>query len=172
MLSKGEEARLCSKIFLMWHGTIKRWYEQDGKFSVNAGFKCRNVLRTASPSGSSFLARTKQTARKPKGVDICWYHDIGRTPFRFKTVGVKKSRRSKPGTVAVREIRRHQRSTDLLIRKDSLPASGRWRETGIPVTYSSWRCCDGQERWPKNSEAAFDVKVQLLVLYKNRWKAI
>ena len=32
-------------------------------------------------------------------------------------VGVKKPRRYRPGTVALREIRRHQKSTELLIRK-------------------------------------------------------
>lgn len=31
--------------------------------------------------------------------------------------GVKKARRFRPGTVALREIRRYQKSTDLLIRK-------------------------------------------------------
>ena len=31
--------------------------------------------------------------------------------------GVKKPRRYRPGTVAIREIRRYQKSTDLLIRK-------------------------------------------------------
>jgi histone H3 len=36
---------------------------------------------------------------------------------RKKTGGVKKPHRYKPGTVALREIRRYQKSTDLLIRK-------------------------------------------------------
>ena len=44
------------------------------------------------------MARTKQTARKSTG-------------------GVKKPHRHRPGTVALREIRRYQKSTDLLIRK-------------------------------------------------------
>jgi histone H3 len=33
------------------------------------------------------------------------------------TAGVKKTKRYKPGTVALREIRRYQKSTELLIRK-------------------------------------------------------
>merc|ERR1711961_12678 len=47
------------------------------------------------------MARTKQTARKSAP----------------STGGVKKPHRYKPGTVALREIRRYQKSTELLIRK-------------------------------------------------------
>ena len=60
------------------------------------------------------MARTKQTARKSRG---------GKTPRRFLiprkagTGGIKKPHRFRPGTVALREIRRFQQSTDLLIRK-------------------------------------------------------
>ena len=68
------------------------------------------------------MARTKQTARKSTG---------GKPPvFRLRTQaarargkglyptgGVKKPHRYRPGTVALREIRRYQKSTDLLIRK-------------------------------------------------------
>ncbi|KAL9703262.1 hypothetical protein quinque_006780 [Culex quinquefasciatus] len=46
------------------------------------------------------MARTKQTARKSTA-----------------TGGVKKPHRFRPGTVALREIRRYQKSTDLLLRK-------------------------------------------------------
>ncbi|KAL9183022.1 hypothetical protein ACHAXT_004809 [Thalassiosira profunda] len=49
---------------------------------------------------------TKQTARKSTG---------GNPPPRAG--GVKKPHRYRPGTVALREIRRYQKSTDLLIRK-------------------------------------------------------
>jgi len=65
------------------------------------------------------MARTKQTARQCTG---------GKTPFRqlatkaaWKSVptvgGVKKPHRYRPGTVALREIRRYQKSTETLIRK-------------------------------------------------------
>ncbi|GLE08279.1 hypothetical protein PINS_up019330 [Pythium insidiosum] len=56
------------------------------------------------------MARTKQTARKSTG---------GKAPR-----GVKKPHRYRPGTVALREIRKYQKSTDLLIRKLPFPASG------------------------------------------------
>ena len=90
------------------------------------------------------MARTKQTARKSTGgkaprkqlatkvsfyrfyPDIC--HICG--PLRYFTTvfqaakksapspaGVKKSKRARPGVVALREIRRYQKSTELLIRK-------------------------------------------------------
>ena len=64
------------------------------------------------------MARTKQTARKSTG---------GKAPRKQlatkaaqksgPTGGVKKPHRYRPGTVALREIRRYQKSTDLLIRK-------------------------------------------------------
>ena len=66
------------------------------------------------------MSRTKQTARKSTG---------GKAPHRelatkaarrsapATTGGVKKPHRYRPGTVALREIRKYQKSTDLLIRK-------------------------------------------------------
>lgn len=65
------------------------------------------------------MARTKQTARKNTG---------GKAPRKViaqkqakkisaPTGGVKKPHRFRPGTVALREIRRFQKSTELLIRK-------------------------------------------------------
>ncbi|KAL7424969.1 histone H3.1 [Cryptotrichosporon argae] len=71
------------------------------------------------------MARTKQTARKSTG---------GKAPRKqlatkaarkstktagasTTTGGVKKPHRYRPGTVALREIRRYQKSTELLIRK-------------------------------------------------------
>ncbi|KAI0288163.1 histone-fold-containing protein [Multifurca ochricompacta] len=68
------------------------------------------------------MARTKQTARKSTG---------GKAPRKqlatkaarktaapyATTGGVKKPHRFRPGTVALREIRRYQKSTELLIRK-------------------------------------------------------
>ncbi|XP_059966288.1 uncharacterized protein LOC132497238 [Mesoplodon densirostris] len=70
-------------------------------------------------SGLSRMARTKQTARKSTG---------GKAPRKQlatkaarksapATGGVKKPHRYRPGTVALREIRRYQKSTELLIRK-------------------------------------------------------
>ena len=66
------------------------------------------------------MARTKQTARKSTG---------GKAPRKQLATkaarksnpnvkgGVKKARRYRPGTLALKEIRKYQRSADLLIRK-------------------------------------------------------
>ena len=66
------------------------------------------------------MTRTKHTARKSTG---------GKAPLKAVASkgtagkhrpdigGVKKPHRFRPGTVALREIRRYQKSTDLLIRK-------------------------------------------------------
>jgi histone H3 len=65
------------------------------------------------------MARTKQTARKSTG---------GKAPRKVMatqvarksapaTGGIKKPHRFRPGTVALREIRRYQKSTELLLRK-------------------------------------------------------
>ena len=65
------------------------------------------------------MARTKQTARKATG---------GKAPRKQLATkaarksapargGVKKPHRYRPGTVALQEIRRYQKSSDLLIRK-------------------------------------------------------
>ncbi|KFD59995.1 hypothetical protein M514_11080 [Trichuris suis] len=71
------------------------------------------------PRQSATMARTKQTARKSTG---------GKAPRKqlatkaarksAPSVGaVKKAHRYRPGTVALREIRRYQKSTELLMRR-------------------------------------------------------
>ncbi|XP_021036129.1 uncharacterized protein LOC110308115 [Mus caroli] len=85
----------------------------------------RTLYGFGAPTPSHFslrlvvMARTKQTARKSTG---------GKAPRKQlatkaarksapATGGVKKPHRYRPGTVALREIRRYQKSTELLIRK-------------------------------------------------------
>ncbi|XP_035871110.1 uncharacterized protein LOC114489502 [Phyllostomus discolor] len=78
-----------------------------------SGLSCELCLQSLT------MARTKQTARKSTG---------GKAPRKQlatkaarksapATGGVKKPHRYRPGTVALREIRRYQKSTELLIRK-------------------------------------------------------
>lgn len=65
------------------------------------------------------MARTKQTARKQTGTKAP-RKQLGNKAARKSapvTGGVKKPHRYKPGTVALREIRKFQKSTELLIRK-------------------------------------------------------
>ncbi|XP_012702890.1 histone H3-like centromeric protein CSE4 [Setaria italica] len=75
--------------------------------------------RASQPPRPAPMARTKQTARKSTG---------GKAPRKQlatkaarksapATGGVKKPHRFRPGTVALREIRKYQKSTELLIRK-------------------------------------------------------
>ena len=65
------------------------------------------------------MARTKQTARKSTGGKAPRGHLATRAARKSgpATGGVKKPHRYRPGTVALREIRRYQKTTDLLIRK-------------------------------------------------------
>ena len=65
------------------------------------------------------MARTKQTTRKGTGSKAPRKQLSGKAAFRAApaTGGVKKPHRYKPGTVALREIRKYQKSTELLIRK-------------------------------------------------------
>ncbi|KAF8889277.1 histone H3 [Infundibulicybe gibba] len=70
------------------------------------------------------MARTKQTARKSTGGKAPRKQlaaKSSKTSQARKTAaaagGVKKPHRFRPGTVALREIRRYQKSTELLIRK-------------------------------------------------------
>lgn len=66
------------------------------------------------------MARTKQTARKSTGGKAPRKQMLGMKAAAKSapaTGGVKKPHRYRPGTVAIREIRRYQKSTELLIRK-------------------------------------------------------
>ena len=103
---------------------------------VSTGTFRRNVYLKlsifASPQKQSIkMARTKQTARKSTG---------GKAPRKQlatkaarksapATGGVKKPHRYRPGTVALREIRKYQKSTELLIRKVSLQATSIQRQS-------------------------------------------
>ena len=65
------------------------------------------------------MARTKQTARKNTGAKAPRKHLANKAARKTapQVGGVKKPHRYRPGTVALREIRKYQKSTDLLIRK-------------------------------------------------------
>ena len=64
------------------------------------------------------MARTKQTARKSTGGKAPRKQLASKAARKSTPAeGQKKARRYRPGTVALREIRRYQKSTELLIRK-------------------------------------------------------
>ncbi|XP_063442240.1 uncharacterized protein LOC134722549 [Mytilus trossulus] len=89
--------------------------------NIQAVLLPKKTQKAANKSSTELIimARTKQTARKSTG---------GKAPRKQlatkaarksapATGGVKKPHRYRPGTVALREIRRYQKSTELLIRK-------------------------------------------------------
>jgi histone H3 len=89
--------------------------------SISVDFTVANVAPSPFPLSRSLalfliMARTKSlvhrmpTARKPLAT-------MAERKRASGTGGVKKPHRWRPGTVALREIRRYQKSTDLLIRK-------------------------------------------------------
>jgi histone H3 len=65
------------------------------------------------------MARTKQTARKSTGGAIPCYHLATKSARATtqKAIAVRKPHRWRPGTVALREIQKFQKNTDLLFRK-------------------------------------------------------
>tara|TARA_Y100000389_G_scaffold14424_2_gene12761 strand:- start:15945 stop:16355 length:411 start_codon:yes stop_codon:yes gene_type:complete len=65
------------------------------------------------------MARTKQTARKSTGGKAPGKRLASKAAVKSlpQMTGVKRPHRFRPGTVAMREIRKYQKSTELLIRK-------------------------------------------------------
>ena len=92
------------------------------------------------------MARTKQTAKKdgsgkrpnPKSIKAAQ----AARKAAATTGGIKKPHRYRPGTVALREIRRYQKSTELLIRK--LPFQRLVREIALDF-------------WPRDGGPRFTV---------------
>lgn len=76
------------------------------------------------------MARTKQTAHKSTGGKTPRKHLATKAARKLEPTagGVKKPHRFKPGTVALREIRKYQKNTELIIRK--LPFQRLVREIG------------------------------------------
>jgi histone H3 len=97
--------------------TLTPFHSSQSLFFSPKFFRETNTDLPSQPN--SQMARTKQTARKSTG---------GKAPRKQlatkaarksapATGGVKKPHRFRPGTVALREIRKYQKSTELLIRK-------------------------------------------------------
>jgi histone H3/H4 len=111
-----------SPSILSFAPTFSYKYKQASAFFITfrLNFKPYTSLSSlVKKSKEENMARTKQTARKSTG---------GKAPRKQlatkaarksapATGGVKKPHRYRPGTVALREIRRYQKSTELLIRK-------------------------------------------------------
>lgn len=78
------------------------------------------------------MARTKQTARKSVGGKAPRKQIASKAARKLAVAdgGIKKPHRFRPGVVALREIRRYQKSTELLIRR--LPFQRLVRELAVP----------------------------------------
>ncbi|XP_063632437.1 uncharacterized protein LOC134803571 [Cydia splendana] len=118
-----EETRGVLKVFLENVIRDAVTYTEHAKrktvTAMDVVYALKRQGRTLYGFGVFEMARTKQTARKSTG---------GKAPRKQlatkaarksapATGGVKKPHRYRPGTVALREIRRYQKSTELLIRK-------------------------------------------------------
>ena len=98
---------------------------KDLSLLINA----QNRDRYCTPQDSLYfrekMVKTKQTARKTRGLGKQPRKPLKNKSLRktlqnsrgLKTGGVKKPMRYRPGTVALREIRRYQKTGELLIRK-------------------------------------------------------
>jgi histone H3 len=120
-MSRGQqraEALRSEVLVLVERGADGKIKNRDESHNFFHFIKFSHRSRLVKP-GKFKMARTKQTARKSTG---------GKAPRKQlatkaarksapATGGVKKPHRYRPGTVALREIRRYQKSTDLLIRK-------------------------------------------------------
>ncbi|XP_024621595.1 histone H3.v1-like [Neophocaena asiaeorientalis asiaeorientalis] len=129
-ISVGHAPFLLGKVWYFWGSSVgdrvpndilQEHLQHTSSLFVN---ETGDALDPPAPSktpdgGLDIMARTKQTARKSTG---------GKAPRKQlatkaarksapATGGVKKPHRYRPGTVALREIRRYQKSTELLIRK-------------------------------------------------------
>ena len=109
------------------------------------------------------MARTKQTARKSTG---------GKAPRKQlatkaarksapATGGVKKPHRYRPGTVALREIRKYQKSTELLMRK--LPFQRLVREVANDIAAGT-RFPEGP-RWQSQAVVALQEAAEAYLVH-------
>ena len=110
------------------------------------------------------MARTTQVARKAAGgksprkthTKKAVSFQLGKSP---KSNPIKKPHRFRPGTVALREIRKYQKSTELLIRK--LPFQRLVREIAQDL-------CDAEFRFQGIAIAALQdaAEAQLVALFE------
>lgn len=94
-----------------WRARFLFSYSHEASRSPNRSLKTTHT--------HTHMARTKQTARKSTGGKAPRKHVASKAARKSAVAsgGIKKPHRFRPGTVALREIRRYQKSTELLIRK-------------------------------------------------------
>ena len=90
------------------------------RLKTSVAYAQEGQLVIGIPSKHFNMARTKQTARKSATGAKAPRKSLATKAARKSapaTGGVKKAHRYRPGTVALREIRKYQKSTELLIRR-------------------------------------------------------
>ncbi|XP_060063348.1 uncharacterized protein LOC132543849 [Ylistrum balloti] len=83
------------------------------------------------------MGRSKQTARKSTGGLVNRTMMVNYRKSMTELAALKKPHRFRPGTVALKEIRRYQKSTELLIRK--LPFQRLVREISMKITKINYK---------------------------------
>ncbi|KAH9062694.1 histone-fold-containing protein [Lactarius vividus] len=114
----------------------------------------------STPPPAPKRVRTSQTARKSTG---------GREPPRRgrdsapSHDAAAKKRRYRPGTVALREIRKYQKSTDLLLRK--LPFARVVREIALDMTTDMNEYGDTGLRWQSSAILALQEASEAFLVH-------
>ncbi|TRM67719.1 histone-fold-containing protein [Schizophyllum amplum] len=117
--------------------------------------------RKARPSGlsdeqGSPTKKSRATARKSTG---------GRAPRQAAAPArdEPKKKRYRPGTVALREIRKYQKSTDLLIRK--LPFARLVREVALDMMTDTTQYGDAGLRWQSSAILALQEATEAFLVH-------
>ena len=104
-------------------------YHSDKVGSESFGNICGYIITPIYSSWSHNLermARTKQTARKSSGGKAPHSHLVNKSARRSRNQNancIKQRERFRPGTVALQEIRKYQKSTEGSLRKASSRSS-------------------------------------------------
>ncbi len=98
------------------HFLISAWHSFSLQLSESVGIRCSSKGIVSSDDN---MARVKQTACKSTGGKPPQMKLVTKASHKTApaTGGCKKPHRYRPGTVALREIRKYQKSMDLLLRK-------------------------------------------------------
>ncbi|KAM6495803.1 histone-fold-containing protein [Amanita muscaria] len=121
----------------------------------------RRRLQDTNTNASSSRGKTKNTARKSTG---------GRAPHRSEPedqpqdeAAPRKKKRFRPGTVALREIRKYQKSTELLLRK--LPFARLVREIAMDMTTDMNQYGEGGLRWQSSALLALQEATEAYLVH-------
>jgi len=123
-----------------------------------SGSKRKAPASTSDPPTPAAKKAKTATARKSTG---------GRPPRQTNVAtsaaGQRKPRRYRPGTVALREIRKYQKSTDLLIRR--LPFSRVVREIALDMVTDQMDYSESGLRWQSSALLALQEATEAYLVH-------